>query len=197
MKSAIVHLRGVSAYSQSKHYEVPKLEKELSAAYEERTWRNRMHVTRDGFVEIPGPAFANCIKDAAKFLSIQIQGKGKATYTKHFEAGVMINDGIVLPIKAEDVDADRLFVPSDGQPGGGKRVIKFFPRIDSWEGEITVMIFDDIITPEVFRQVLVAAGQIIGIGRFRPRNRGHYGRFVVESIVWKDEAETLAALGAA
>ena len=197
MKSAIVTIEGVSPYSQSKHYETPKLNKELPAAYEERTWRGRMHVTKSGHVEIPGTMLANCIKDAAKFLSISVPGKGKATFTKHFDAGIMVPDGIVLPVIAAEVEADRLFVPSDGKPGGGKRVIKFFPRIDEWGGAFTCLILDDTITADVFRQVLVGAGQIIGIGRFRPRNRGFYGRFVVKQIEWKDEDATMAAMGAA
>jgi hypothetical protein len=194
MKSAVVTIKGVSPYSQSKHYETEKLNKELPAAYEERTWRNRMHVTPDGFVEIPGPAIANAVKNAAQFLSISVPGKGKATFTKNFAAGVMVPNGIILPIKADSVPADRLFVPSDGKRGGGKRVIKFFPRIDDWGGTCTVFIFDDLITEDVFRKVLVAAGQIIGLGRFRPHNWGFYGRFIVESILWQDEDATMSAM---
>lgn len=194
MKSAIVTIRGLSPYSQSKAHETAKLNKELADAYEQRTWRNRMHVTKDGRVEIPGSALANAIKDAAKYLSIQVPGKGKTTYTKHFDAGVMVPDGIVLPVKAEEVDFDRLFVPSDGRPGGGKRVWKWFPRIDDWGGSFTCYVFDDIIGPEIFKQVVASAGQIIGLGRFRPRNRGYYGRFAVDSIVWRSEEETLAGM---
>lgn len=196
MKSAKVTIEGVSPYSQSKHYETPKLNKELHADYEERTWRGRMHVTKSGHVEIPGTSLANAIKDAARYLSISVPGKGKSTYTKHFDAGIMVPVGIVLPVLAKDVEADRLFVPSDGKPGGGKRVIKFFPRIDEWGGTFTALVLDDIITPEVFKQVVVAAGQIIGLGRFRPRNRGFYGRFTVRQIEWLDDAATLAAMGA-
>lgn len=194
MKSAIVTIEGVSPYSQSKHYETPKLPRELSADYEERTWRGRMHVTKSGHVEIPGTALANAIKDAAKFLGIQVPGKGKENFTKHFDAGIMVTAGIELPVLASDVEPDRLFVPSDGRPGGGKRVIKLFPRIDDWGGSFTVLVLDDIITPEVFRQVVVCAGQLIGLGRFRPRNRGFYGRFSVSEISWRDDAATLAAM---
>jgi hypothetical protein len=178
MKSAIVTIRGLSPYSQSKAHEEPKLPKELPDAYEQRTWRCRMHT----------------IKDAAKYLSIQVPGKGKTTYTKHFDAGVMVPDGIVLPVLAKDADFDRLFVPSDGRPGGGRRVWKWFPRIDEWGGSFTCFVFDDIITEGVFKQVLGAAGQIIGLGRFRPRNRGFYGRFAVDRIVWRSEEETLAGM---
>lgn len=194
MKSAIITIRGLSPYSQSKAHETPKLSKELDDAYEQRTWRARMHVTEDGHVEIPGSALANAIKDAAKYLAIQVPGKGKTAYTKHFEAGIMVPDGIRLDVLAADVVADRLFVPSHGIPGGGKRVWKWFPRIDVWGGSFTCFVFDDVITEGVFRQVLSAAGQLIGLGRFRPRNRGTYGRFAVDSVNWLSEEETIARL---
>lgn len=47
------------------------------------------------------------------------------------------------------------------------------------------LILDEIITEEVFREHLADAGSFIGIGRFRPRNNGFYGRFLVESVDWK------------
>jgi hypothetical protein len=193
MKSAIVTIRGVSPYSQSKAHEEPKLPKELHDDYEKRTWRSRMHVTPSGYVLLPASALANAIKEAAKYLSIPVPGAGKATFTKHFDAGVMVLDGIVLAAKATEVPSDRLFVPSDGRPGGGKRVWKWFPRIDEWGGTFTALVVDDIIVQDVFKTVMTATGQIIGLGRFRPRNRGFYGRFEVESIVWRNEEETLAA----
>jgi hypothetical protein len=36
----------------------------------------------------------------------------------------------------------------------------------------------------VFLRTLEAAGRFIGIGRFRPRNNGRYGRFAVENLRW-------------
>ena len=190
MKAAIAHLVGCSPYSQSKHYskeDVPAKAKELHDAYEKRTWQNRMHVTDTGHIEIPGSCFANCVKEAAKRLGLKVPGKGTSTYTKYFEAGIMVTDGIKLPIKAVDVQCEKLFVPSDGKRGGGKRVTKYFPRINEWEGEVTYFVFDDIITEDVFKQVLVASGQIVGIGRFRPQNCGFYGRFTVKSVKWNDD----------
>lgn len=195
MKSAVVTIAGKTPYSQSKAHEEPRMPKELHDAYERRTWRSRMHTTPDGHVEIPASALANAIKDAAKYLSIQVPGKGKATFTKHFDAGIMVTQGIVLPVFAADVSSDCLFVPSDGRPGGGKRVWKWFPRIDVWGGTFVVGIFDDVITEDVFTQVMRASGQIIGLGRFRPRNRGFYGTYTVTSIEWREEAATLAAMG--
>lgn len=185
MKTAIATIKGVSPYSQSKHYSTEKLPKELAKDYETRTWRDRLHATDDGTVFIPPMSFKNCLSEAAKFLSLQIPGKGKATYTKHFEAGVLVTDALHLDIKKDDVPGEWMFVPADGIRGSGKRVEKCFPVIHQWSGDVTFHILDETITRDVFEHVLTQAGAFIGIGRFRPRNNGFYGRFKLESLNWQ------------
>jgi hypothetical protein len=182
MKVYRATLESASPYSQSKHYEVDKLNKESAGDYEKRTWRERLHVNNDGYVFIPPMAFKNCLSDCAKYLSVQIPGKGKATYTKHFEAGVLVVDPLVLPIKKDKVDFEDVFVPSNGQRGGTTRVNKRFPIIHEWSGAVDFHVFDETITKEVFTDHITQAGQFIGIGRWRPRNNGLYGRFKVVSV---------------
>jgi hypothetical protein len=145
-----------------------------------------MHVNADGIVFIPPNMLKNCLSAAAKYLGKQIPGQGKATYTKHFEAGVLCLDPVLLGIKAADVQAEMLHVPSDGQRGGTKRVWKNFPLIPAWSGVATFEVVDPYITEDVFREHLTEAGSYIGIGRFRPRNNGYYGRFVVTKLEWKE-----------
>lgn len=196
MHIAKVKLSSKTPYSQSRcidKLEYPEKSKETKDDYEQRTWRARMHVTSDGSVEIPGQAFADAVKQSARRLQLQIPGKGKTQYTKYFEAGVTVLDSLVLPLKAADVPCERLYVPSDGVPGGGKRVWKNFPRIDKWSGEITFIIFDDVIPESVFTQVLKSAGLLVGIGRFRPEKRGFYGRFQVDAIQWIEDGDAALA----
>lgn len=190
MRVATAQLESISPYSQSKHYETPKLGRpdgattETSKDYEERTWRDRCHTTEDGHLFIPPMAFKNCIAEVAKYLSMKIPGKGTSTYTKHFEAGLMVLDGLPLPITKDKVAGEWLFVPADGRRGSGKRVSKCFPVVPSWGGEVTFHILDNVITPAVFETHLREAGNFIGIGRFRPRNNGYYGRFKVNTVTW-------------
>lgn len=184
MKEAVATLKSVSPYSQSKYHQAPKLNKEIHEDYEKRTWREKMHVNEKGSVFIPPTAFKNCLSECAKYISLQIPGKGKATYTKHFEAGVLCMDPLVLPYNKEDVAGEWLHVPSDGRRGGSKRVMKCFPIIPEWSGEVLFHILDDIITEDIFKAHLKQAGQFIGIGRFRPRNNGYYGRFRVEDVIF-------------
>lgn len=189
MKVYEAELESVSAYSQSKYVQTPKLEKESSNDYEARTWRDRLHINEDGFVFIPPMSFKNCLAEAAKYLSMSIPGKGKATYTKHIEAGTLITDPLVLPLKKDQVDGEWLFVPSDGRRGGSKRVEKCFPIITNWKGVIIIYVLDETVTAEVLSYTLEQAGKFIGIGRFRPRNNGFYGRFKVNSIKLIEETD--------
>lgn len=183
MRQIIATLKSVSPYSQSRFHNEPKLEKESHNDYEERTWTEKTHFDDSGRIFIPPMAFKNCLSECAKYLSMQIPGKGKATYTKHFEAGVMVVDPLVLDLKKEDIKGEWLHVPSDGRRGGTKRVLKCFPYIPSWSGDVFFHVFDDTITESVFKYHLEQAGKFIGIGRFRPRNNGFYGRFSVEEFM--------------
>jgi len=195
MQTCVVTLESAanSPYSQSKYISEPRRDRELPKDHETRCWRMRMHVNEAGNVIIPPMALKNCLSEAAKFLGLQIPGKGKATYTKHFEAGVMVTEPIDLGIKASDVPGEWLFVPSNGQRGGGSRVEKCFPKIDKWAGTITFYILDDTVTREIFEKVLTEAGQFIGLGRFRPRNNGYYGRFRPVKFEWAEGTTAEAA----
>lgn len=183
MITARATLQSMSPYSQSKYLGEKKTRDETHEEFEKRTWRNRMH-TKDGEVFIPPMSFKNCLSEAAKYKSIQIPGKGKSTYTKHFEAGVLCVEPLMLGVKADDVEGEWLFVPSDGKRGGTSRVEKCFPVIRDWSGVVEYLVFDETVTEDVFRLHLEDAGKFIGVGRFRPRNNGFYGRFKVENLEW-------------
>jgi hypothetical protein len=183
--TAQVRIKLLAPYCQSRSHETPKLNKELSDDYEKRTWRERLHVNEQDEVIIPGIALQNCIKEAAKFLSISIPGKGKSTFTKHFESGVSVIGDIETGVNKADVMPNRVFVPSNGIRGAGTRVHKNYPMLrPPLEFDVEFLIADDTITAEIFTEVLAQAGNLIGIGAFRVRNQGNCGRFKVESVKW-------------
>lgn len=184
MKKALCTLRSMSPYSQSKYISEKKTRDETHADFEKRSWKQRCHWGDDGKLLIPPMCFKNCLSEAAKYKSIQIPGKGKSTYTKHFEAGVLVVDPVVLPITEETIQYEWHLVPSTGKRGDGNRVEKCFPLIPSWEGKVEFLILDETITEDVFREHLNDAGSFIGIGRFRPRKNGFYGRFSVQNVEW-------------
>jgi len=190
MKTAIATLRGISAYQQGRYHGDPKLNdgNEGNDAYEQRTWKSKAHVNKQGHIFIPGGAFKNCLSDGAKYLNVKIKGKGQATYTKHFLAGVSVINDVDTGARIEEAEKMSVFCDSQGKRGGksGSRVMKYFPTIMAWEADVTFFILDDVVTEDIFHRVLSESGMFIGIGVYRPQNGGHYGRFSVEKLVWKD-----------
>src|SRR6516225_396557 len=179
-------LESLSPYGQSRYYsaEFPKKEKESPQAYEERTWRYRTHANEKDEVFIPPSCFKNLLSQAAKFLSMQIPGEGKKTFTKHFESGVLCTEPLMLGIKRADVHGTWLHLPSNGQRGGGKRVLKCMPEIPTWKGKVQFIVIDDKIPRDVFEYHVEQAGTFIGIGFFRPMNNGWWGRFKATKFEW-------------
>jgi len=196
MKTARCHLKSVSPLQFSRYYgvdEAPKKEKESPDDYERRTWRHRAHYDKDGKVFIPPMMFKKSLEEAAKFLSLKIPGKGQATWTKHFLAGTLVVDPLYVGITKDELEPLTLFVPADGVRGSGKRVSKIFPILPQWEGKIDYLILDDTITEKAFLQHIAEAGKLIGIGAFRPRSGGYFGRYKVEKCEWIEGAEVGAA----
>ena len=155
MRTATVHLKSLSPYQQGRPFQSERKDKEPFEKYEERCWKERAHV-KDGHVVIPIMAIKKAVEGAARYNGDTVPNKpGKATYTKHFEAGVLpLDKEIVLPIKLEDVEGEWIFVPSDGRRGGTTRVKKCFPTIPSWEGSVRFGVIDKTITEEIFRKYL-------------------------------------------
>jgi hypothetical protein len=184
MRTVKVKIKGVSPIAFSKHYEVPRLEKESDKDYENRTWRNRAHIDKEGQMLIGPMMFKNMLFDVAKFLAEKIKGKGNQTWTKHFESGILVVDPAPLGINVDEVSDEYLFVPVNGMRGSGRRVWKHFPVIHNWEAEFTVFILDETITKEVFEHHVEEAGKFIGLGFFRPGRGGTKGRFSVSKFDW-------------
>ncbi len=178
-------LESLAPYSQSRFHNTPKIEKESSDAYDKRTWQGHLHTNEEGHIVIPPTAFMRCVQDGAKYLSMPVPGKGKATYTKNFNSGVLVLEPLVLPIKARDCEFEDLFLNADGLRGSGKRVMRRMPVIHKWSGTVSFHVTDDTITEDVFLYTLEQSGQFRGIGRFRPQNGGFYGRFKVSKLVWE------------
>jgi hypothetical protein len=179
MKVATVDFVGVSQYQQGGPIRSTPNRGEAFDAFEDRCWRERMRVSEDGYVTIPGNAIHLALIEAAKRSGRKGPTGGQSRWTKNFESGIMIAEDVKLSIKASEVKAERHFVPSDGQAGGGKRVWKNFPTIppSKFCGTFCVHIIDDKITAEILKDFLTDAGILIGLGVWRPQNRGQNGRF--------------------
>lgn len=175
-------LVGVTPYGQGQAIVSKKRSGEGHDAFEERTWRERLHVDENDEVFIPAQAVKAALETTARYLSETIPGKGKATYTKHFRSGVQVPDNLPLGIKSEKVEEERLFVPSDGRRGSGSRVWKIFPVIRKWEAPLTLIVLDRILKPDKVSEYLAQAGLFVGVGRWRVENGGQYGRWEAKNV---------------
>lgn len=179
-------LKSLSTYSPSRRIEhlIPKLEKEKPDAYEKRVWREKAHWTPKGEFFIPAIQFLKAIQSTASYLSENVPGKGKATWTKHFRAGITCLDpyGIIIPgVTHENVQCNSYLCDVGGGKGGkgGAQVMRTFPEVSEWEGSLQIAIIDKMIEPELLSRYLSECGLLNGVGRYRPQSGGTNGRFEV------------------
>jgi len=186
MKKVRVELVSMSAYSQSRKIVSEAGNKEQKAEFEKRVWRERMHCDDSGECFIPPMQFKKSVEIAAKFLRMRIPEKDRSEYGKHFRAGILVTEPLMLGVSRDDVKGEWLYVSSKGTPGGARRVMKCFPYFPSWKGIVTFHVLDDTITEDVFEKHLIEAGNFVGIGRFRPERGGFYGRYQPKSFDWSN-----------
>ena len=184
MRTALVTMESISAYSQSNFLASTRGPKESPDVFEERCWREKAHSNAAGNIVIPAMAFKNALDEATKRLQLKVKGGGQTTWTKYFQAGIAINGDIELPVKAADVEGEWLMMNADGRKGGGTRVRRCFPVIREWKATVPYIILDDKITEDVFEKCVRESGLFVGIGRWRPEKCGLYGRFNVTKIQW-------------
>ena len=181
-------LNGVSDLMFSKYVPEQKRDDETHDQRERRTWPQKVAVTDAGQCFLQPFALKNCLESAAKWLSLKIPGERSKTFTKRFLSGVLVTEKLLLAdgnggLSMDDIDPMELFVPSDGVRGSGKRVIKMFPTLHSWQCEASLLVFDNKITEDVMARHLDAAGKFIGMGAMRAENGGINGRFSVADLV--------------
>lgn len=175
---------GISSLSFGKPVTSIKETGETHEAFEQRTWKERIHADASGQVYIPPIMMKKCMESVAQHLSETVPGKGKATFTKHFLRGIMITDPILIGVHIDDVKPIRLYVNADGKKGSGTRVWRIFCDIPEWGGHVVIHVLDPMLQGHSDRIEIYAehAGTFIGLGRYAPRNGGHNGRFTVKNF---------------
>lgn len=189
MRIATAHLKSAygSPYKASKWIGKTHEDDETPVQFEERCWMERAHWSPRGTMLIPGPAFKLALQSAGAWLAMKIKGEGSKTYTARFRQAVMVLDDLDTGVSRDDVEKETLFIP--GNPGGrskdSSRVIKHFPTLKEWGGEIKFHVLDNVISEDVFEKHLVTAGRFVGVGMWRAERGGTAGRFDVKSIKWE------------
>ena len=176
-----INLKNTTPYSSNADITEKKEPKETNEEFEKRTWRSKAHTDSDDFWIIPGMQFKAAIREAAKYDSKKIPGKGKETYSKHIKSGIRVMSYINLGIKKNELiigkTAYREICYNPGSKAG--RVVKIFPYIEKWNGKITISIFDYILPDDIILEYVNTAGSFIGVGRRRPATGGEWGMWEV------------------
>jgi hypothetical protein len=182
MYRAVVKIKGRAPLSQSRMHDTPKLEGESHADYDARTWREKCNYDSNGIVFVPAMAFKQAMDNAAKRLSIPDPDNKRASLTKYFVSDVVCENNLSIGIHKDAMPSIRINANSDGVRGSGKRVLRTLPQIQEWEGTTSFFVMEEKIKPEIFKKVLTAAGNSVGVGQFRPEKGGLNGRFEITDI---------------
>lgn len=98
-----------------------------------------------------------------------------------FRAAVAVRDSLTLehdgPADLEELYADRRFALRCGVRVNNRTVVRTRPRFPLWSATATVSYLPDMVDLATLRDVARLAGDMVGIGDWRPR----FGRFRVES----------------
>jgi hypothetical protein len=235
MNISVAHatITGISTMCQSHKHESPRLDGEQPDDYDKRTWRARLNINAydavlnsdrlnakfvhpDGSplkasVVLPAHGLHMAIAAGARYSARKIPGRGSSTWTKKFEAGIMLMDDPVVmwrdpdwkgdPDKAPVIGIDpnalaysTMNAHANGKRGSSSRVTRRIPFIPpGWVSTFEVCIIDPIINETIFFEMLGLTGLYVGLGQGRPENGGGRGRFSVLNLEWTDNREFLNA----
>ena len=192
IRDVTITLEGITAYSSSRAVgeDETKQKSESWDDYEARIWRKKAHVKANDAGEdilfIPGSAFKLSLDEAVQNLNEKIPGKGNQTYTGVIKMGIAPITDLDLGIPLSKVLCEKVYCHSNGKRGPGGRVMRWFPIVHKWGGQITLRIFNDSLTKEKFEEFFVKAGLLAGVGRGRPSTgcpMGN-GRYRATSFFW-------------
>ena len=193
MRTVTYNVTGVSPYSPSRpiSFLIARKNKESPEEFEERTWPLKAHADdQTGIAYIPPMAFKMSLTTAAERAGVKVKGKGNRTYGAYIKSGVIPVENAWLDVPRDKFRKEPVFCSALGKSSGvGTRVIRYFPVLDEWKTKITFQVVDDSIPHDIIDSAMREAGQLIGVGRFRPANGGYFGRFEVTKTVWTGSDE--------
>ncbi len=141
----------------------------------------RLYIGHNGLPMIPQPNLFRCLIDAGQFFK---NGKSKITTQKTSLIPACVEvEGLELPIEHKDpwsVDTRAVRIPSTGG-----RILSHRPCFHDWRITFTLGVDTGMITLNLMREIVDAAGKRVGLGDFRPACKGPFGKFVV--VNWDQE----------
>jgi hypothetical protein len=152
---------------------------------------------------IPSDNLMTCLRNGAGF--IKIAGKGNKTFKSQSQSGMMV-DQILWPVivnthtipwsKIEPLMTEAEFEKHKGtahelgfelfiKPAkiGNAKHVRVRPRFETWSAAGTITVFDDMITTDVLKKILMMSGSYCGLCDWRPmspKSPGQFGKFTAK-----------------
>ncbi len=143
----------------------------------------KLYRNQEGLLIIPQPNLFRCIIDAGKYFKA---GKSKVTTQQSSLIPACLDiEGIEIPLESREewnVDTRPVRIPSTGG-----RILAHRPKFDHWKLSWSMTLDISVMSPELLREIVDAAGSRIGLGDFRPDRKGPFGKFKV--VFWQQEGD--------
>ena len=135
----------------------------------------KVHRMPDGKPHIPVPMLMACLIGAGQF--VRLDGKKQVSTAKSTVLpGLLTIEDRWLPLRPETWEVD---IAQGRNPNGGEAVCIIRPRFDEWAFDLTLSVDQTQIGLGVIRELVDIAGNRVGLGDFRPKCKGTFGRFCV------------------
>lgn len=133
-------------------------------------------------------SFQSCLKNAGA----KIVKKGRTTYKNFVAAALLPGLSDVNPLvyrsftsrpaprDLEGLWADPNYRDMRPVRVGSSQVIRTRPKFAGWAFEVPFQLDTEVLDLEDLKRILVIAGQVVGLGDWRPEKGGRRGRFTAE-----------------
>jgi len=173
MKEIKVEIEGVTPLLMNSPKAMLEPEKEVRNAkkkYIPKEEAEKVAYRNDkGKLYVPSTAIKGAMINASAY-----KKAGKFTLRPLVAGGMKIKENeIVLNKQKYDIDVRTVVIQRS-------RVVKARPKVEDWKLGFTLVYNENLIgSPDILKEVLVEAGERIGILDFRPQKLGEFGQFKV------------------
>jgi hypothetical protein len=140
---------------------------------------SKIHRMPNGDPHIPVAMLMSCLIGAGQF--VRLDGKRQVSTAKSTVLpGLLTIDDRWLALSPKKWEVD---IAQGRNPNGGEAVCIIRPRFDEWSFNVSLSIDQSQIPLSVIRELVDIAGNRVGLGDFRPKCKGTFGRFCV--VKWE------------
>jgi len=136
---------------------------------------SKVHRMPNGEPHIPTSMLMACLIGAGQF--VRLDGKRQISTAKSTVLpGLVTIEDRWLPLTPVTWEVD---IAQGRNPNGGEAVCIIRPRFDEWGFDVTLSVDQSQIAIATIRELVDIAGKRVGLGDFRPKCKGTFGRFAV------------------